>query len=30
LIVEARSDLGPDAAGEGVVIGRSNTVIGDF
>jgi hypothetical protein len=30
LIVEARSDLGPDAAGEDMVIGRSNTVIGDF
>jgi hypothetical protein len=30
LIVEARSDLGPDAAGEDVVIGRSNTIMGDF
>jgi hypothetical protein len=30
LIVEARSGLGPDAAGKDVVIGRSNTVIGDF
>ena len=30
LIVEARSGLGPDAAGEDPVFGRSNTVIGDF
>ena len=30
LIVEARSGLGPDAAGEDPVMGRSNTVIGDF
>ena len=30
LIVEARSGLGPDAAGENLVIGKSNTVIGDF
>ena len=30
LIIEARSGLGPDAAGEDPVIGRSNTVIGNF
>jgi hypothetical protein len=30
LIVEARSGLGPDAAGENLVISKSNTVIGDF
>ena len=30
LMVEARSELGPDAAGDDVVMGRSNTVIGDF
>lgn len=30
LIVEARSGLGPDAAGEDPVLGRSNTVTGDF
>ena len=30
LMVEARSGLGPDAAGEDPVMGRSNTVIGDF
>ena len=30
LIVEARSGLGPDKAGEDPVIGRSNTVIGNF
>lgn len=30
LIVEARSELGPDAAGEDVVVGKSNTVIGNF
>ena len=30
LIVEARSGLGSDAAGEDPVIGRSNTVVGDF
>ena len=29
-IVEAGSGLGPDAAGEDPVFGRSNTVIGDF
>jgi hypothetical protein len=27
LMVEARSDLGPDAAGKDVVMGRSNTVV---
>jgi hypothetical protein len=30
LMVEASSGLGPDAAGEDPVFGRSNTVIGDF
>jgi len=30
LMVEARSGLGSDAAGEDPVMGRSNTVIGDF
>jgi hypothetical protein len=30
LIVEARSGLRPDAAGEDLVMGKSNTVIGDF
>ena len=30
LIVEARSGFRPDAAGEDLVMGRSNTVIGDF
>jgi hypothetical protein len=30
LIVEARSGLRPDAAGESMVMRRSNTVIGDF
>jgi hypothetical protein len=30
LIVEAHSGLGSDAAGEDPVIGRSNTVVGDF
>ena len=30
LIVEARSGLYPDAAGEDLVWGKSNTVIGDF
>jgi len=30
LIVEARSALGPDAAGENLVIGKSNIVIGNF
>lgn len=30
LIVEARSGLNPDAAGEDLAMGRSNTVIGDF
>lgn len=30
LIVEASSGLGPDAAGEDPVMGRSNTVTGDF
>ena len=30
LIVEARSGLGPDAAGEDPVYGKSNTVVGDF
>ena len=30
LIVEARSGLHPDAAGESLVIGKSNIVIGDF
>jgi hypothetical protein len=30
LIVEARSGLIPDAAGEDLAMGRSNTVIGDF
>ena len=30
LIVEARSGLYPDAAGEDLVMGKSNTVIGDF
>jgi len=30
LMIEARSGLGPDAAGEDPVMGRSNTVIGDF
>lgn len=29
-IVEASSGLGPDEAGEDPVVGRSNTVIGDF
>ena len=30
LMVEASSGLGPDAAGEDPVMGRSNTVVGDF
>ena len=30
LIVEARSGLRPDAAGESLVMRKSNTVIGDF
>lgn len=30
LIVEARSGLRSDAAGENLVMGRSNTIIGDF
>ena len=30
LIVEARSGLRPDAAGESMVMRKSNTVIGDF
>jgi hypothetical protein len=30
LMVEARSGLGPSAAGEDPVLGRSNTVTGDF
>ena len=30
LIVEARSALGPDAAGENLVMGKSNIVIGNF
>lgn len=30
LIVEARSGLRPDAAGEDLVMGSSNSVIGDF
>ena len=30
LIVEARSGLHPDAAGEDLVWGKSNTIIGDF
>lgn len=30
VIVEAGSGLGPDAAGEDPVFGRSNTVVGDF
>jgi hypothetical protein len=30
LIVEASSGLGPDAAGEDPVFGRSNTVVGNF
>ena len=30
LVVEARSGLHPDAAGEDLAMGRSNTVIGDF
>ena len=30
LMVEARSAMGPDAAGSNVVMGRSNTVTGDF
>lgn len=30
LMVEARSGLGPDAAGEDPVFGRSNTVVGNF
>jgi len=30
LIVEARSGLRPDAAGEDLVMGKSNIVIGDF
>lgn len=30
MIVEASSGLGPDAAGEELVLGKSNTVIGDF
>ena len=30
LIVEARSGRGPDAAGEDPVLGRSNTVTGNF
>ena len=30
VIVEASSGMGPDAAGEDPVFGRSNTVIGDF
>ena len=30
LIVEARSGMGPNAAGADTVLGKSNTVIGDF
>jgi hypothetical protein len=30
LIVEARSGLGPDAAGEDLVIGKSNIITGNF
>ena len=30
LIVEARSGLHPDAAGEDLAMGKSNTIIGDF